>query len=206
MRSYMKKNILPLLMIPAFFMADADAYEMCDVDSCCKNYYAKIFSGPNFLQNTTIDENEATYDTGYIIAGSLGYYCNHGLRLEGEYAFIRNNIKHIDFFGQGSSTRGYFQSSSCMVNLLWDLPYCWGSSQPFIGGGLGYDFQHMHSSNSLIIFNQNWNNFSWQIMAGIASSICANTDMTLEYRFHGSGHFYNHSVGVGLVYKFDSFR
>ncbi len=78
----MKKNILLLLMSLLFFMAaDAQAQEWCagrpaDEDSCCvdeTNFYAKILGGANFLQNTTIEGNKSTYQTGYIVAGSLGY-------------------------------------------------------------------------------------------------------------------------------------
>ncbi len=61
----------------------------------------RFLSGANFLQNTTIDGNKSTYQTGYIIAGSLGYCWCYGLRLEAEYAFRRNAIKKIDFFGEG---------------------------------------------------------------------------------------------------------
>ena len=75
----MKKNIPLLLMSLLFFMAaDAQAQEVAKLheDSCCidkTNFYAKIFGGANFLQNTTIEGNKATYQTGYIVAGSLGY-------------------------------------------------------------------------------------------------------------------------------------
>jgi len=95
-----------------------------------------------------------------------------------------------------------------MANLLWDLLGCaFWKIQPFIGAGIGYDFQQMHASNSRIIFNQKWNHFSWQAMAGFAYSIFCNTEITLEYKFHqGGSHFYNHSVGVGLVYKFGFLR
>ena len=99
-----------------------------------------------------------------------------------------------------------------MANLLWDLPLCsWGCSfwkiQPFIGAGIGYDYQKMHSSNSRIVFNQKWTRFSWQVMAGFAYPIFRNAEITLEYKFHeGGSHFYNHSVGIGLVYKFGCIR
>jgi opacity protein-like surface antigen len=212
----MKKNILLLLMSLLFFMeANAQAQEWCAEDSCCvdgKNFYAKIFGGANFLQNTAIEKNKTKYQTGYIIAGSLGYYWRNGLRLEAEYAFRRNEIRKIHFFGEGFSKHGHFQTSSYMANLLWDLPVSsrdcalW-NIQPFIGFGLGYDFQQMHSSNSRIVFNQKWNHFSWQVMAGLAYPIFCNTEITLEYKFHQGGcHFYNHSVGVGLAYKFGFFR
>ena len=176
----MKKNILLLLMSLLFFMAaDAQAQEgvmktLLYEDSCCvdkMNFYAKILGGANFLQNTTIEGNKSTYQTGYIVAGSLGYCWRYGLRLEAEYAFRRNAISKIHFIAEGSSEHGHFQTSSYMANLLWDLPLSsWGCSfwnlQPFIGAGIGYDFQHMHASNSRIVFHQKWNHFSWQRWLG----------------------------------------
>jgi opacity protein-like surface antigen len=210
----MKKNILPILMSLLFFMA-AEAEEWCDEDTCCMDetqYYAKILGGANFLQNTTLDGNKSTYQPGYITSGSIGYCWCYGLSLEAEYAFRRNAIRKIHFFGEGFSKQGHFHASSYMANLLWDLPLSlWGCAfwniQPFIGAGIGYDYQQMHSSNSRIIFNQKWNHFSWQLMAGLAYPIYCNTEMTLEYKFHQGGcHFYNHSIGIGLVYKFDFLR
>ena len=198
--------------------ANAQAQECCDEECCCyqdtccpngMNFYAEIFGGANFLQSTTINGNKASYQTGYIVDGSLGFcWRRYALRLEAEYAFRRNAIEKIYFFTQGVSDQGRFQTSSYMANLLWDLPLCsWGVSfwdiQPFIGAGMGYDFQQMHASNSRIVFNQKWHRFSWQAMAGLAYPIFRNAEITLEYKFHeGGSHFYNHSVGVGLVYKF----
>lgn len=218
----MKKNILLLLLSLLFFIAaDAQAQEWCAEgscyyeDSCCvdeTNFYAKILGGANFLQNTAINGNKSTYQTGYMIAGSLGYSWRYGLRLEAEYAFRRNAIREIDFFIEGSSKHGHYQASSYMANLLWDLPLpscrcAFWNIQPFIGAGIGYDFQHMHSSTSRIVFNQKWNHFSWQLTAGLTYPLFCNTEMTLQYTFHQGGcHFNNHSVGVGLVYKFDFLR
>lgn len=189
---------------------DAQAQERCVEDFCCvneTNFYAKILSGVNFLQNTAIDGNKATYQAGYIIAGSLGYSWCYGLSLEVEYAFRRNAIRKIHFFSEGSSKSGHFQASSYMANLLWDLPLsslgCYWNTQPFIGVGIGYDFQRMHSANSRVTFNQKWNQVSWQVMAGLAYPIFCKTEVALEYKFHrGNSHFHNHSIGVGIAYKF----
>lgn len=212
----MKTNILLLLSLLFFMRTGAHAQEWCEKngycyeDSCCldeTNFYAKIFGGANFLQTIARDGNKSTYETGYIITGSLGYYWCSGLRLEAEYAFRRNVISKIHFFGEGSSNQGHFQTSSLMANLLWDLPSLWwctfSNMQPFIGAGIGYDYQQMHSSNSRLIFDQKWNHFSWQLMAGLAYPLFCNTEMTLEYKFHqGGNHFNNHALGVGLIYKF----
>lgn len=218
-----KKQLLRLLMPLLFLMVtDAQAQEQCDEEGSCSyeerscvdgtNFYAKILSGANFLQNTALDGNKSIYQTGYIIAGSLGYCWRYGLRLEAEYAFRRNAIRKIHFFGEGFSRHGHFQASSYMANLLWDLPLSswecvFWNTQPFIGAGIGYDFQQMHSSNSHIVFSQKWNHFSWQVMAGLAYPIFCNTEIAVEYKFHQGGcHFYNHSVGIGLLYKFGFLR
>ncbi len=181
------------------------------IDKCCSemtNIYAKLFGGANFLQSTTIDENKASYQPGYIFAGSLGYCWRYGLHVEAEYAFRRNAIDKIDFFIGDSSNHGYFQTNSYMANLLWYLPLCsWGCSfwyiRPLFGAGIGYDAQRMHASNSSIVFNQKWHHFSWQLMAGLAFPIFCNTEFTLEYKFHqGGSQFNNHAIGIGLTYKF----
>lgn len=219
----MKKNILLLLMPLLFFMAaNAQAQEGCDEDFCCwdedfycvdeTNFYTKILSGANFLQSNAVKGNKSTYQTGYLIAGSLGYCWRYGLRLEAEYAFRRNTAKKTHFFVEGFSKHGHLQTSSYMINLLWDLPpSLWKCGfwniQPFVGVGVGYDLHQMHSSNSRIIFNQKWNHFSWQMMAGLAYPIFCNTEITLEYKLHQGGHqLHNHSVGVGLVYNFGYLR
>lgn len=216
----MKKNIPLLLMSLLFFMpVDAQEQKWCDESciyekSCCvgvTNFYAKILGGANFLQNIPIRESNTKYKAGYIIAGSLGYCWHYGLNLEAEYAFRMNELKKIHFFGEGSSTHGQFQTSSFMANLLWDLPLPrWGCAcniQPFIGAGIGYDAQQIYSSNSRIVFNQKWNHLSWQVMTGLAYQICCDTELTLEYKFHqGGSHFNNHTVGLGLVYKFGCLR
>lgn len=210
---YMKKMIQCLLMSLLFLIAaDAQAQECAEeFYSCCKgNFYGKFLGGVNFLQNTSIQGNKTSYQPGYIVAGSLGYSWDCGLHLEGEYAYRRNAIKKIHFVGQGSSKHGHFQTSSYMANLLWDLPFresAFWNIQPFMGLGIGYDSQRMHSSNSRIIFNQKWNHFSWQAMAGLAYTIFKNTKITLEYKFHqGGSHFNNHSLGAGLIYEFDFLR
>ncbi len=180
--------------------------------SCCvegMNFYVEGFGGANFLQNTTIDGNKTSYESGYVFSGMLGFSWNQcGLRLEGEYAFRRNAIKKMHFITQGTSHHGHFQTTSYMGNLLWDLPLCWlgcpmWKVQPFIGLGLGYDSQKVHSSNSFVDFHQKWHHLSWQTMAGFAFPLFRNAQLTVEYKFHqGGSHFYNHSVGLGFVYKF----
>lgn len=201
----MKKVILFVVTsLLLFTAANSQAQECCDET----NFYGKIFGGGNFVQNSTIDGNRSTYQEGYIFAASLGYTWHYGLSLEAEYAFRRNDISKIHLVGQGHAKNGHLEASSVMGNLFFEVPIAsWGyqlySIQPYFGAGIGYDFQKMHASNATVIFNQKWNHFSWQVMAGLAFPIFCNTEITLEYKFHqGGSHFNNNSIGVGLAYKF----
>lgn len=208
----MKKiTSLHLLFLLVFSATCAQAEECCDQETCCvdqPNFYTKILGGFNFLQTSANEGIRAKYQTGYIISASLGYTRCHEFYVEAEYSFRRNNLRKIHFSGRNFSMEGHFQSSSYMANLLWNLPLSsWNCSfwdiKPFIGGGIGYDFQQRHASNSFFIYDQKWHHFSWQVMAGLSTPIFCNTEVTLEYKFHQGGcHFYNHSIGIGLVYKF----
>jgi opacity protein-like surface antigen len=206
----MKKNFFLLISLLFVTVAYAEKQEEPTKDTCCvdmKNVYAKIYGGANFLQSTSISGNHATYDAGYVFAGSLGYCWHYGLHWEGEYAFRRNAINKITFTSQGSSESGHFQTSSYMANMLWYVPLstwtgrCW-NFRPLIGVGVGYDFEQMIASNSRVVFNQKWHVFSWQAMAGIVYTVFCNTEFTLEYKFHQGNHFYNNAIGIGLTYKF----
>lgn len=214
----MKKKIASLLlMLLCGFSAytQAEMYDNCCCeDSCCEdtsNFYAEVFGGANFLQTEKNGGIKSDFQTGYIVSGSLGYNWRYGLRLEAEYAFRRNQYRKVHFFGRSFHLHGHFQSSSYMANLLWDLPLCnWGidlwNITPFIGGGIGYDCQQLHAKNEGLIFNTTAKGFAWQVLAGLGYPITCNMDISVEYKFHQGRfcHLYNHSVGVGLTYKFGS--
>jgi opacity protein-like surface antigen len=190
-----------------------NCYDFCCGDPCNEyknNFYAEILGGANFLQTETKGGIKSHYQTGYIVSGSLGYRWCYGLRGEAEYAFRRNCLKKAHFFERSFSIGGHFQSSSYMANVLWDLPLSdWGCDfwgiRPFIGGGIGYDFQQIRASSRGLSFKENKKNFAWQVIAGLGYPIFCNTDISLEYKFHKGGfkHLYNHSLGVGLTYNFD---
>lgn len=169
--------------------------------------YGKFLSGANVLQDTSTDGNKTRYEIGYIVSGALGLNTCYGVGLEVEYAYRRNDIKKMHFVSEGYSKHGHFQTSSYMGNLFWNVPLCACDIQPFIGTGLGYDFQQMRSGNDRIKFSQKWNHFAWQVMTGLTCPILCNMEASLEYRFHqGGSHFNNHSVGVGLTYMFSVFN
>lgn len=202
----MKKSITLLVTI---FSLSLEAYQSYP---CCintNNFYAEIFGGANFLQTQRSGGIKSTYKTGYIVSGSLGYKYCYGLRLEAEYAFRRNSLQKIHFFGRSFNLSGHLESSSYMANLLWDLPIeCWGCTlwnlKPFIGAGIGYDNQHLHAKSAGLNFKHHKRGFAWQFIAGLKYPIFCDTDLSFEYKLHHGRlkHIYSHSIGIGLTYSF----
>lgn len=175
-------------------------YESLINGSFCKNrFYVEFFGGANFLESEHKEDASIKYRTGYMVAGSLGYRWCYGLRLEGEYAFRRNSV-------EGGSN--HFQSSSYMGNVIWDMPVeDWGCTLfgmvPFVGGGVGYDFQRVHLSDSDVSTDKK--GLAWQVIAGLYYPVLPNGHISLEYKFHKgkSNSLQNHSIGVGFTYTFD---
>ncbi len=186
--------------------------ECCYEDSLFdeNRFYTQFFAGANFIPSSTSGGLTTKYNAGYIVAGSLGYRFCYGLRLEAEYAYRRNSLESLSFFGRTYSIHGNFQTSSYMANVFWDLPLCqWGCHlwgiEPFIGAGIGYDSQHVHGSNSFLVLADSKRGFAWQVMAGLSYLVFCNTRLSIEYKFHQGPvtNIYNHAVGVGLTYDFD---
>lgn len=211
------KSLLKLILIsmPLCLSFQVDAQNYYDSDEgafCCEdghNFYAEFLGGANFLQAESSGGIKSSFDAGYIVAGSFGYRWCYGLRVEAEYAFRRNDLTKIHFFGRSFSAHGHFQSSSYMANVLWDAPFCnWGCDlwniQPFIGAGIGYDFQQIHAINEGLSFRKQKKGFAWQAIAGLKYPLFCDIDISLEYKCHQGGfsYIYNHSLGVGLTYNF----
>jgi opacity protein-like surface antigen len=200
------------MLICIYGSAQANTCEdWCGREACVDSpFYVEAFGGANFLQTDQRHGIKSDYQTGYLFSGSLAYRWCYGLRLEAEYAYRRNTLKKIHFFGRSFRTHGHFQSSSYMANLLWDLPLSscgcdlW-KIRPFIGAGIGYGLQQLSSHNSAFVFTKmKKKHVAWQLIAGLSYPLFCHTDISIEYKFHKGGfsHIYNHSVGLGLTYNF----
>jgi opacity protein-like surface antigen len=149
---------------------------MTEQFSCCQphNFYVRGLVGVNVCFNHYIN-------VGYIASGSFGYRFNYGIRLEGEYAFRKN---------------GMTKCSSYMINGLYDIPLnfeCY-KLQPYLGFGLGRGVRGIH-----------WNfyGYSWQLIAGFDYPLSSRIDLCAEYKYHCfRSRISNHSIGLGVVYKF----
>ncbi len=211
----MKKIVLSLfasiLIFTGAYAQTDNSYNLYYEEPCCTDsLYGEIFCGSNFLDLQKKNLTRFIFDTGYVVSTSVGYRWCNGIRLELEYAFRHNSIDKIKILHRGFSLNGHFQSSSYMANLLWDLPTLgcdYLDIQSYIGGGIGDSFEQFHINKGDVRIHENRRAFAWQLMAGLAYPIACDTDISIEYKFFkaDSNRLTNHSVGVGLKYKFCSF-
>ncbi len=173
--------------------------------------YLEAFGGANFLSNFTQDGVTTAFETGYAFSGSLGCSYYYGFRLEAEFAYRRNTIDTIEFFGRAFSIPGHYQCTSWMGNLLWELPLdrwlCRRISlKPIIGGGLGYDDQHIHGDLGILTYTVVEKGFAWQVMAGLVYRALNCVDISVDYKCHEGrmDSLFNHSIGLALNYHFYS--
>lgn len=186
------KNIILLLISSVFLVSTSYAQEQLE-DNCSfdaplvvkeDKFYVKAVGGANFIETGWSSSN---YQTGYLLSGALGYRYNYGINLEVECSFRKNSYKYYWNYVRTSSTN----TSSCIVNALWDIPTHQDISfkyfQPFVGFGLGADFHNTFTPY-----------FAWQFIFGIKRPINSKIDILLEYVVHRR----NQSIGLGLTYKF----
>lgn len=211
----MKKFVLPflavimlLITVQSEAMNYGDFYQdiSCPDERC--NFYAEIFGGANYIETQTRKNIKFDFDTGFMVAGTYGYRLCYGFRFEIEYAYRRNPLKKIYFYDISHKFSGRYQSNAAMANLVWDIPFnnyfCTWLFQPFIGGGVGLDYQEIQAKSRRFCCHKKKKQFAWQAVAGIKYPIFCNMNIFAEYRFHKGGFrkFENHTIGGGLTYNF----
>ena len=187
------KKIIALIVINLCFSSLAHTED---------HLYTKVLGGVNFLQTESNDGIKPEFHPGYIISGAFGYQWCQGWHVEAEYAFRRNSMKKIHYYGQDFKIPGSFQSSSYMANLLWS---CFlGPATPFLGGGIGYDVQQFHACQDGFKTHRNQKGFAWQLMAGLNYPLFCCTEIALEYRVHKGplNNIISYVIGVSFSYNF----
>jgi opacity protein-like surface antigen len=190
----MKKwSLFFIFLLPVFFHGPAQAYVP----------YGELCGGVNFLQTKTRHDIKLIENPGYIIGASIGIHACYGLRLEAEFAYRKNFLNKIRFLGLNFRRNGHFESFSYMGNMLWDFPLkC--IFRPYIGGGIGYDFQQSVTRSVGLDGKKNKKDFAWQVMAGLKYEFLFLLNISLEYKYHQGcfSHINCHSLGLCLTGEF----
>lgn len=196
-----------LVLAEALWMGAYAHGDCCPYDS--DYFYAQVSGGANFIKIEKEHGIKPHLRTGYVVSGALGYHWHRGLSLEAEYAYRRSSQSSFWYYGQSFRIPGHFWSSSYMANALLDLPLCdlWPVFErflPFLGGGVGYDVQHLQAHAHEFVWRRSDKGFAWQLIAGLSYEMMYNTAFGLVYKFHKGpiSAIDNHSLEVGFTYKF----
>ena len=165
-------------------------------------WYLSLGAGANWVEDGRIDEftsgvltttNQFSWDTGYIVAGAIGYDFGNNWRGEFEVAYRHNDVdRFCASFSQptcGSTIGGAnMWELSQMINVLYDFPVG-GNWELSVGAGVG---------GNLVVFNPGPSgNFdssnlgvdaddyvlAGQLIAQVAYRIAERWQLYLDYHF-----------------------
>ena len=149
--------------------------------------YAKLQSGVSFAQSESYRDVKPGFRPGYFASTSFGYQWRYGLQTEVEFAYRRNSMRFIHYFGRDFRIPGHYQSFSYLFNLMWECSlgeYFLNGFQPYLGTGFGYDVQQFHASQGGFRLDKNKRGFAWQLMCGFSYPVSERAEFALEYKYH----------------------
>jgi outer membrane protein OmpA-like peptidoglycan-associated protein len=181
-------------------------------------WYVSADGGVSWLQDQDVSFPNASYtaenDIGPAFLGAVGYSFG-AIKVEGELGYRTNDVDKLKNLSgsSGGSTDAY----SVMGNAIYDFNAT-GSWHPFVGLGIGaayLDFDKV-SRNSAELYSGNSWEFAYQGFAGLSYDLDDNWSVKGQYRYFattdgevktpaglkGDAEYANHSVMVGLTYRF----
>lgn len=137
----------------------------------------------NTQQGVTITSE---FDTGALASVAIGHTFG-GLRAEGEFAYVQNDVSGLKSGGLSAPADGDVSAASLMANLYYDFNTD-SKWKPYIGAGAGYANVSVNNltSGPFAIADDNTGVFAYQFKAGIGYAFTKELDGTLGYRFFGT--------------------
>ncbi len=181
-------------------------------------WYVSADGGVSWLQDTDVSFPGASYtaenNIGPVFLGAVGYSFG-AIKVEGELGFRDNNVDKLKNLSgtNGDSTDAY----SVMGNAIYDFNAT-GSWHPFVGLGIGaayLDFDKVTRNGTELYSGNSWE-FAYQGFAGLSYDLDENWSLKGQYRYFattdgevktpagvkGDAEYANHSVMIGLTYRF----
>lgn len=181
------------------------------------NIYLNGNLGAVWLMDSDLSQSNGTngkaeYDTGFGIAGALGY--DFGMfRVEGEVGYRKNEYDKVGASGQTKvNSGGDVTGWDFMVNGYLDIenktPFT-----PYAGGGIGAAVLDSSAVNAGGINMSSGDDtvFAYQAIAGVAYTFAKVWMVQLEYRFFGTAEptysstdseYMSNNVFIGIRYNF----
>lgn len=186
------KHVLKVLFLVFLSVSVLFAEEEYKIDG----FYIGAVSGVNFRNP---DYHKKVYP-GFLVGAYSGYKFYNNLRLEGELAFRRNEIKRTNRLH-----KGYDSTLSCMANLIYDFNLC-SKWTPFLGMGLGYAYNDLKVGLPIspsflggqVTYFRRSHDFAYQGIVGIAYRITSKIDLDLQYRYMHTGVSLDNSILLSI--------
>jgi OOP family OmpA-OmpF porin len=191
-----------------------------------RGFYMGLGGGGNFAESSRFRgggaDATASYETGFVGLGSIGYALGTGLRLEVEPGYRRNDLDKIG----GVSAHGHATIMTLMANAIWDVPFRVPGNLPVlskmlphigVGAGVARTINSSAPYNGLSVTG-NQTEPAFQAIAGLEYALTPGLKAGIDYRYllvHDvnfrvaetgartkAGDLNNHSVLLTLRYEF----
>ena len=210
----LKKALLAatLLSLPMAATANAQSW-----DPRVQGIYVGAGIGANYLDSSSDQGVEVSFEWGWAGVLSVGYGFGNGLRLELEGSYRSNDVDNVQVNGRDAPrASGSATSWGLMVNALYDFRL--GPVMPYVGVGAGYvwhDYSDVgfrastgQASGGVNIGGTN-GAFGYQAILGVAFPIDSvpGLALTAEGRFMGTtGHDIDGRANADVTVNGQTFR
>lgn len=167
------------------------------------------------------------YNSGYNVAGVLGWNYGQNWRAEAEIGYRRNGLDKLVVDkatgtglagGQTYAAHGHLGTTDVMGNLWYDFNMGDGW-KPYLGGGIGWAHINANnvSANGIPLVDDTSNVFAYQLGAGIGYALTPRTTVSVDYRYFATkdptftdtatgtqfnSQYRTNNVGLSLRYRF----
>jgi hypothetical protein len=151
---------------------------------------------------------------GFAGLGSVGYGFGNGFRVEVEGNYRQNGLRGLSGTAAPTSAAGTLQGYGVMGNVLFDMDVGSPWVYPYIGGGVGYGWEHLNDarltqSGTTFTSGDTQGGFAWQAIGGLSFPIWGvpGLSLTAEYRYHsllGDETFHGTVAGTSASMKLDT--
>ncbi len=155
-------------------------------------FYLKGNLGIGMAMDTDIDNmpNSAgtakmTYDAGFLASLAAGYDFANPMRMEIEFMHMKNDLDQLSYDNAyGNFNEGDMKTQSFMLNGYYDVAT--GSPwTPYIGVGIGWSKLDLGTPGFPAADNDD--DFSYELIGGVAYAFNEKWSIDAEYRFLGTG-------------------
>ena len=184
--------------------------------------YVGVEGGATFLEKAKVTapgspDFDLKTKTGFGL-GLVGGFDFGTYRLEGEFAYRRNNNKEVTGAGLTGPIGGDFSSMALMVNGYYDFKMVSPILYPYLGVGIGGARDSLKATDDVgTVVDDDKFVFAYQLAAGVAYNVSKEVTLDLGYKYFattkpefedttGGGkakvEYMSHNIFLGLRYNF----